>query len=84
MPNGRAFESFRFSTAHVVLCPIVSILSSSAIDVIAMDETQVKVLLQDAEEHLKVLSCRSSNRFFDVRLPDDRRTSPPQRKDRAA
>tara|TARA_Y100001978_G_scaffold111391_1_gene99386 strand:+ start:3931 stop:4404 length:474 start_codon:yes stop_codon:yes gene_type:complete len=77
-------ETFSFSSVQFELRPIVSNLSGYAISVIAMDETQVKVLLQEAEEHLKVMSCRSSSDAFDVRLPRNNRENWSKRSDRAA
>ena len=49
-----------------------------------MDETQIKVLLQEAEEHLKVMSCRSSSDAFAVRLPQRSREGWLRQNDRAA
>ena len=77
-------ETFSFSSVQFELRPIVSNLSGYAISVIAMDETQVKVLLQEAEEHLKVMNCRSSSDAFDVRLPRNNRENWSNRSDRAA
>ena len=77
-------ETFSFSSVQFELRPIVSNLSGYAISVIAMDETQVKVLLQEAEEHLKVMSCRSSSDAFAVRLPQRSREGWLRQNDRAA
>lgn len=49
-----------------------------------MDETQIKVLLQEAEEHLKVMSCRSSSDAITVRLPKRSREGWLRQNDRAA
>jgi len=49
---------------------------------ISMDETQIKVLHQDAEEHRKILNCQSSDEFFNVRLPRvSKVTWPTQKRD---
>jgi hypothetical protein len=67
---------------QAVSLPIISDLGGFAIDLISMDETQIKVLHQDAEEHRKILNCQSSDEFFNVRLPRvSKVTWPPQKSD---